>query len=103
MSTIRPANFPRIETTQVQRPPRPVRTPPQPAPQPQATQKVRKAVIQSPPRHLGRVAGATKTNKQVKLEKAIEVLRAKSIQLYQPDSTKIRQSVALGQIIDIKV
>ncbi len=46
---------------------------------------------------------AAQKNPEHKLEKAIEVLRAKSVELYKPNGAKTRQAAPLGQHIDIKV
>ena len=57
------------------------------------------------PKKPGSAVGQTtqvRTSKDEKLEKAIEVLRAKTIQLYHPNQAKVKPAAPLGQIIDVK-
>lgn len=103
MPTIKPAQFPHINRESVQRPEnsRPVK--PQESTKNQSIAKIKKAAQDSRQQVTSKSADEIKISKEQKLEKAIEVLREKSIQLYHPDRSKARQPAELGQIIDVKV
>ena len=98
MAIIKPAQFPQLQSTQVQNNKKPV--------------PVKKAipVVQKPVEQKSVRASATlvKTNtginmtKEEKLEVAIEVLRQKTAQFYGPKKAEVKKAAALGSFIDIK-
>lgn len=99
MATVKPANFPVINRQTVGRPQHGAQSHPAQTLKSQPTQKL---VLPTKPGSAVRQTPQVRTSKDEKLEKAIEVLRAKTIQLYHPNRAKVKPAAALGQIIDVK-
>ncbi len=101
MPTIKPAQFPSIE-----RDPQTLSRPVVPAAsRPGAKAAPVKPAAQAKPaqvKPLGPAATDATPDREEKLARAIEVLRARSVQFYHPDRSKVTHSAPLGQIIDIK-
>ena len=102
MPTIKPAQFPTIERDPQPRTPLVTTPPRQKAEKSLPAQATSGTVSPKAPSAVRRppVGGQ---DREEKLAHAIEVLRAKSVQFYHPDRTKVTRTAQLGQIIDIKI
>ena len=100
MATVRPAKFPSVTHDSIQRQER-VR--PQKAAKSPAISQVKKSGFEAKGHGSSKAVNEIGPKREQKLEQAIEVLRAKTVQLYHRDSTKVEQHAELGQIIDVTI
>lgn len=108
MATIRPASFPSAaqpgqESTAVRRArPDDRQAPKQARPGGQRRLRVQPAQRVKPGVGVRSASDLEKSSRERKLKQAIHVLRAKSVELYQPDGSRTQAAPRLGQIVDIK-
>ena len=106
MPTIKPASFPQAERTLQPRPEQQLRQPgPNHASAPVRVRTqpgIRPGQRVQPPAGARQASPARQAGRDQKLKQAVDVLRAKSIELYEPSGAKVRRSPRLGQLIDIK-
>lgn len=100
MAVIRPVQFPHVQRPLVQNDPRPVRAKKIEPAGDQATAVPENVRPQTSTKT--KSANGIKNTKEEKLEVAIEVLRQKTVQFYGPKKNEVKQTAALGTLIDIK-
>jgi|GEM_PF-1789359 len=102
MPTIKAAQFPTVEREP--RPTaRPVTTPARPRVEKSQPARPKSKEVSTKASAIVRHPSNDRQAREEKLTNAIEVLRAKSVQFYHPDRSRVTRTVQLGQIIDIKI